>query len=449
MGTAVVLLTRDLRVHDNPALHAAIESAAYVVPLFVVDDGIRRTTFNRSNRAQFLAESLRDLDESLRRRGGALVVRRGDVVAETARVAEETEAAEVHVAADYSWYAQQREARLARALQHRPLHRYHSHVVVPPGELAPDGADHYRVFSPYYRRWEGAAVRAALPAPDRITLPPHLDPGRLPTQDDICPGPTSPDLLAGGETAARIRATAWYDGSVAGYGSKTTGGEDGSNNLGVDGTSRLSPYLHFGCISPVELVDRAHPRRGGVGQFLRQLAWRDFYCQVTAVRPDIRDSDYRSRGDRWRIGNDDEVQAWKDGRTGYPLVDAAMRQLKAEGWMHNRARLVTGSFLTKHLYVDWRVGAQHFFDWLVDGDIVNNCMNWQWVAGTGTDTRPQRVLNPTLQQEKHDADGRYVTRWVPEVGTPAYPAPIVDLKQAIQAFRAARSGLTTSPSVLE
>ena len=440
MTTAIVLLTRDLRVHDNPALHAAVESADRVVPLFVVDDGIRRSAFNRPNRARFLAESLRDLDESLRRLGARLVVRRGDTSTETARLADEVDAAAVHVAADYSRYAQRREVSLARALQRRELHRYHSHVVVAPRQVAPANTDHYSVFSPYHRRWAQTPVRPVLPAPARIALPRGVDAGALPTQDDICAGPTSPDLAPGGETAARTRAKEWYDDGLAHYGSSAPGGDDGHNDLGSEGTSRLSPYLHFGCISATELVARADRRRNGVEPFLRQLAWRDFYSQVTAMRPDIRDTDYRHRGDRWRSGNDDELQAWKDGRTGYPLVDAGMRQLKAEGWMHNRARLVTGSFLTKHLYVDWRVGAQHFFDWLVDGDVANNCMNWQWVAGTGTDTRPQRVLNPTLQQQKYDPDARYVRRWVPEVGTPDYPDPIVDHKQAVQAFRAARAG---------
>ena len=439
MTTAIVLLTRDLRVHDNPALHAAVENADHVLPLFVVDDGIRRTAFNRPNRARFLAESLRELDESLRRRGGGLVVRRGDPVTETARLADQVDASSVHIAADYSRYAQRRELALARALQRRELHRHHSHVVVAPGQITPSNADHYSVFSPYHRRWDSTPVRRVVPAPRRLTLPRGVDRGTLPTQDDICPGATSPDLLPGGEAAARTRAKAWYDGAVAHYGSAARGGDGGHDDLGHDATSRLSPYLHFGCISATELVERADRRRSGVADFIRQLAWRDFYYQVTAMRPDIGDTDYRSRGDRWRTDCDDELNAWKEGRTGYPLVDAGMRQLKAEGWMHNRARLVAGSFLTKHLYVDWRVGAQHFFDWLVDGDIANNCMNWQWVAGTGTDTRPHRVLNPTLQQQKYDPDGRYVQRWVPEVNTPDYAAPIVEHTQAVQAFRAARA----------
>jgi deoxyribodipyrimidine photo-lyase len=440
MGTAIVLLTRDLRVHDNPALHAAVTGADTVVPLFVVDDGVRATSFNRPNRATFLAESLADLDASLQRRGGGLVVRRGDVVAETATLADRYDATTVHMAADYSRYAVRREARLRDALGRRELQTHHSHVVQPPGDLTPasTGSDHFAVFSPYHRRWQQTRVRSVLPAPDRLSLPEGIDRGRLPAPDDICPGPRSPDLLAGGETNARTRAKEWYDGAVRHYGSTAMGGDDGNNDLGTDGTSRLSAYLHFGCLSPVELVQRGDRRKRGVDPFLRQIAWRDFYMQVMAARPDIRDTDYRSRDDRWRA-DEREIQAWKDGCTGYPVVDAGMRQLKAQGWMHNRARLVTGSFLTKQLYVDWRVGAQHFFDWLIDGDIANNCMNWQWIAGTGTDTKPERVLNPTLQAQKYDPHRTYVKRWVPEVDTAEYPPPIVDHKDAVRAFRAARA----------
>ena len=430
--TAIVLFTRDLRVHDNPALHAAVESADEVVPLFVVDEGVRRTTFTCPNRARFLAESLSDLDDRLRRRGGGLVVRRGDVVAETARLAEALDAGSVHLAEDYSRYAVRRQQRVGEALGRRELELHPSHVVVAPGDVTPSGGgDHFAVFSPYHRRWERAGMRKPLPAPDRLTLPAGLDRGTLPTQADICPGPTSPDLLPGGETAGRTRARDWYDGNVAEY------GDAGHDELAGDGTSRLSPYLHFGCVSATELVARGDRRRRGVDAFLRQLAWRDFYHQVLAARPDIRDTDYRTRGDDWRQ-DDDLLSAWRDGRTGYPLVDAGMRQLRREGWMHNRARLVTGSFLTKHLYIDWRAGAQHFFDYLLDGDVANNCMNWQWVAGTGTDTRPHRVLNPTLQAERYDVDRAYVRRYVDEFGTPDYPEPVVDHGEAVAAFRRAR-----------
>ena len=437
MTTAVVLFTRDLRLHDNPALEGALDDAAHVVPLFVVDEGIARRPFNRPNRARFLAESLAELDAALRQIGSALVVRRGDVVTETVRLAHEVDAVAVHAAADYSRYAVRRQQRLRRELGRRPLRLHDSHSVVAPGTLRPSsGASHFSVFSAYYRRWVQEAGRPVIPAPARLRLPADLEPAQVPTAAEICPGAPSADLAPGGEREGRGRAADWYADGVGAYGDEGDA-ISGHDDLAVDGTSRLSPYLHFGCVSANELVIRADRRKRGVQQFLRQLAWRDFNHQVLAARPDVVDTDYRSRGDRW-VRDDETIQLWREGRTGYPLVDAGMRQLDSQGWMHNRARLVTASFLTKHLYVDWRLGARHFFDLLVDGDIANNCLNWQWVAGTGTDTRPNRVLNPALQAQKYDADGRYVRRWLPELGTPDYPAPIVDHREAVERFRAAR-----------
>lgn len=194
----------------------------------------------------------------------------------------------------------------------------------------------------------------------------------------------------------------------------------------------------------------------GAEAFVRQLAWRDFNRQVLAVRPEVATVDYRARDDRWRSAPD-ETEAWRKGCTGYPVIDAAMRQLLHEGWMHNRGRLLTASFLTKTLYVDWRVGARHFLDLLVDGDVANNQLNWQWTAGTGTDTRPNRVLNPVTQAKRYDPDGEYVRRWVPEladVAGPAvhepwklrgldrgaldYPEPIVELAEGRERFLRAR-----------
>jgi deoxyribodipyrimidine photo-lyase len=431
------LFTRDLRVHDNPALDGALAEADRVVPLFVVDDGIRRSTFNRPNRARFLAEALADLDGTLRNIGGALVVRRGDVVAETVRVVAEVDAVGVHAAADYSRYAVRRQDGFRQALGRRPLELHDSHVVVAPGALVPSGpADHFSVFSAYHRRWQQEPLRPVSAAPRHVRLPDDLDPGTLPEATEICPGSVSNDVVRGGELEGRRRAADWYADGVASYG-EDDAAVAGHDDLAVDGTSRLSSYLHFGCVSANEMVARADRRKRGVQPFQRQLAWRDFNHQLLAARPDVATTDYRTRHDRWRR-DDEALQRWREGRTGYPLVDAGMRQLAAQGWMHNRARLVTASFLTKHLYLDWRVGAQHFFDLLVDGDVANNCLNWQWVAGTGTDTRPNRMLNPILQAGKYDADGRYVRRWLPEAGSADYPEPIVDHRQAVERFRAAR-----------
>jgi len=224
------------------------------------------------------------------------------------------------------------------------------------------------------------------------------------------------------------------------------------DDLAAGGTSRLSPFLHLGCLSPLELTERASGREGAE-PFLRQLCWRDFYAQLLAARPETSTRDLRPRGHLWRE-DAAGLAAWREGRTGYPIVDAGMRQLARDGFMHNRARLLTASFLTKDLYVDWRLGAAHFLSLLVDGDVASNSGNWQWVAGTGVDTRPNRVFNPTTQARRFDPDGAYVRRYVRELAGIAggavhepwklarrprgYPEPIVDHREAVARLRELR-----------
>lgn len=416
MKTAIVLFTRDLRVRDQPVLATACSVAEYVVPLFVLDDGILGSGHAAPNRLRFLLEALGDLRASLRERGGDLVVRRGDPVTEVLRLAAETRAEGVILSADVSAYAGRRERRLEQACERHRLHfrRAPGITVVPPGELEPTTGGHYRVFTPYWRAWRAAARRRLSEAPDAVRLPEGIDCGTLPELSDLTRGRLSPDVVPGGEGAGRSRLEAWLRDDLHHY--------DGHHDdLPGDRTSRLSPYLHFGCLSPREVAGRAADRegaqegaQGGAEPFLRQLAWRDFYHQVTAVFPEISHCDYRSHGDRWRE-DAEALQAWKDGLTGYPIVDAGMRQLAREGWMHNRARLVVASFLTKNLYIDWRRGGQHFLDLLLDGDIANNFGNWQWVASTGNDTRPYRVLSPARQARRFDSEGQYVRRYVPEL----------------------------------
>ncbi|MFE7312198.1 cryptochrome/photolyase family protein [Streptomyces sp. NPDC057555] len=454
MTVAVVLYTSDLRLHDHPPLRAALRSADAVVPLFVRDDAVAAAGFAAPNRQAFLADCLTELDAGLRHRGGRLVVRAGDVVDQVCRVATEADAAEVHLAAGVSGYALRREERLRRALaaEGRRL-CVHDAVVtaVPPGALTPAGSDHFAVFTPYFRHWSGQVPRDVLAAPRGVPVPAHVGSQDIPSSRGL-PG-VSEGLMAGGEATGRRRLTAWLRSGAADY-------ADRHDDLAGDATSRLSPHLHFGTLSPVEVVRRARERGGpGAEAFVRQLAWRDFHHQVLAARPDAATADYRPRHDRWRTAEAaaDEIAAWKEGRTGYPVIDAAMRQLRYEGWMHNRGRLLTACFLTKTLYVDWRVGARHFLDLLVDGDLANNQLNWQWVAGTGTDTRPNRVLNPVRQAKRYDPDGAYVHRWVPELAglaAPAvhepwtlpdderagydYPAPLVELADGLHRFQQAR-----------
>lgn len=454
MTVAVVLFTSDLRLQDHPPLRAALKAADEVVPLFVRDSGVHAAGFDVPNRRAFLADCLNDLDASLRRRGGRLVVRAGPVVREVCAVAAECGAAEVHMAAGVTSYAHRREERLREELAGRGVAlRVHERVitVVAPGTVTPSGSDHFAVFTPYFRRWSREPLRESLPAPRTVRVPDAVRGEALPSREGV--SGTSPGLPAGGETAGRGRYSRWSRAGLSRY-------EERHDDLAGDATSRLSPYLHFGALSPVELVHRARAYGGpGADAFVRQLCWRDFHHQVLAARPEVSSKDYRTRHDRWR-GEDEapeDIAAWREGRTGYPVVDAAMRQLRHEGWMHNRARLLVASFLTKTLYVDWRIGARHFLDLLVDGDIVNNQLNWQWVAGTGTDTRPHRVLNPVVQGKRFDPDGVYVRRWVPELADVAgravhepwrlpadrrdglgYPAPLIDLADGLARFKHAR-----------
>ncbi len=425
MSSAVLLFTRDLRVDDNPSLGGALREFERVVPLFVLDPA-----FARSRRDRFLAGTLRHLDGELRQRGGRLVLRRGETVAETVRVARECGASTVFLAADASAFAQARARRLGAVLD---LRVGPGTTVVPMDQLATAEGTHYRVFTPYWRSWQTATRRPLEAAPERVPVP-DVEGKPLPEGDEPDP-------------AAAVQR--WVDGGLGSY-------ERLRGLLAADGTSRLSPHLHFGTISPLALAREADAR--GAVEFVRQLCWRDFYAQLLFHQPDLAHDDLHPRGDDW---NDDEdgLAAWREGRTGIPIVDAGMRQLAAEGWMHNRARLITASFLVKDLYVDWRLGARHYADELLDGDVANNAGNWQWVAGSGVDPRPyRRIYNPTLQAQRHDPEGDYVRRHVPELAELdaaaihepwklgerrlrelGYPPPVVDHAEAAGRFRARRA----------
>ena len=279
--------------------------------------------------------------------------------------------------------------------------------------------------------WRAAAWRKPCPVPPHIPLPPIEKIGRLPAKAAASPG-----LAPGGETAGRKRFVGWRQRLLAGYG-------ENHDDLAGDATSRLSAYLRFGCVSPLEVAIGALDRPGGE-EYCRQLAWRDFFYQVTAAFPDIARKSYRP-GAAWHEDRR-ALDAWREGQTGIPIVDAGLRQLAAEGFMHNRARMVTASFLTRNLGIDWRHGLAHFDALLADADVANNAGNWQWVAGTGHNTRPNRVMNPLRQAQRFDRSGEYVRRYVPELAgldpawiqTPwklppaqrvrmGYPGPLVEL----------------------
>ncbi|WP_262403583.1 cryptochrome/photolyase family protein [Actinomadura sp. CNU-125] len=394
----MMLFTRDLRIRDNPALAAACRTGQ-VVPVFVFDDALLDGPFAAPNRIRFLLDSLADLRESLRGLGADLVVRRGDPATEIARLARQTGADTLFLADERSRYATRRLAKL-RELDLR-VTTHPGITVVPPGDLTPAGGDHYRVFTPYWRAWDAAHRRPIAQTPHAIRLPAGVHPGPLPKFTDLTTGSPSRDLAAGGERAGCRRMTDWLRADAADY-------DHVHDDLAADRTSRLGPYLKFGCVSPRELQAAAP------GGARRQLAWRDFHHQVAAAFPALATDDYRPRRHRWNL-DEDARTAWCVGRTGIPIVDAGMRQLHTEGFMHNRARLITASFLTRDLGIDWRHGLRHFNAWLADGDIADNAGNWQWVAGTGNNTRPGQVMNPHRQAARFDPRGDYVRRYLPEL----------------------------------
>jgi deoxyribodipyrimidine photo-lyase len=434
--TSVLWFRRDLRLADHPALLAARDEAGHegrVLGLFVLDDHLRRPS--GPVRLAFLYRCLRDLDERL---GGRLCIRRGAPESVVPAVADELDAAAVHVSADFGPYGRRRDERVEKALSDagRTLHRTGSPYAVAPGRIRNGEGSPYRVYTPYYRAWKEHGVRK--PAHGVGTVPwAELSGEQVPDDPDLS-GTVLPDA---GERAASDRLKTFL-GSVREYG-------DARDLPGADATSRLSPYLKYGCIHPRTVLAGLGSSPGE--ETLRgEIAWRDFYADVLFRHPDSARWDLTGALAGMQHGNgstaaDDRLyQAWTQGRTGFPIVDAGMRQLLAEGWMHNRVRMITASFLVKDLHLPWQRGARWFLQRLVDGDLSSNNHGWQWVAGTGTDAAPYfRIFNPTLQGEKFDPAGEYVRRYVPELrgvegkqvhqpwrlpgGVPAgYVEPVVD-----------------------
>jgi len=408
--TSLLWFRRDLRLSDHPALLAARDAAGpdgTVLPVFVVDP--RLWGPSGKPRRQFLRECLADLDATL---DGALVIRSGDPADVVPRLAREVAAGGVHVSADAGPYGRRRDAAVEAALGDVPLVRTGSPYAVTPGRLTKDDGTPYRVFSPFARAWRAHGWRAPAPRPRAVAWHDGVDSEDLPPDQGL----DGVRLPPAGEAAGRAAWRRFRDERLAGYG-------DTRNRPGVDGTSRLSVYLKYGCVYPRTLLaDLTAENLPGehVRRFTDELAWRDFYADVLWHRPETAHEafDPRMRRLEYDTGPDADARfaAWAEGRTGYPIVDAGMRQLLGEAWVHNRVRMIVASFLTKDLHVDWWRGARHFLQHLVDGDLASNNHGWQWVAGTGTDASPYyRVFNPVRQGQEYDPDGDYVRRWVPEL----------------------------------
>ncbi|MCW2713899.1 MAG: deoxyribodipyrimidine photolyase [Frankiales bacterium] len=404
MTTAVLWLRRDLRLGDHPALAAAQDCADEVVPLFVLDDVLLGPA--GAPRRAFLFRCLRDLQE---RTGGALRVLHGrpqDVLPDLVR---RVGASNVHISTDAGPYGRTRDAAVAAALGEVPLLDLGSPYAVTPGSLTKADASPYRVFSPFFRAWQERGVRG----PAVAEGPVRWTDGGVPTvavPDDPDLGPV--ELPEAGERAGLARWREFADADLADYAEQR-------NRPDADRTSQLSVYLKYGCVHPRTLLSDLGEGPGPAA-YRRELAFRDFYADVLWHAPDTARDEVQApmSGLSYDTGPEAERrwEAWVTGTTGYPIVDAGMRQLAGAAWMHNRMRMVTASFLTKDLHLHWRRGAAHFLALLRDGDLPSNQHGWQWVAGTGTDPSPYfRVFNPVRQGREHDPDGAYVRRWVPEL----------------------------------
>ena len=396
---------RDLRLRDHPALREAA-SAGPVLGLFVIDPGLWRSA--GPARRAWLAASLRSLDESI---DGRLCVRLGRPSSVVPRLAREVGAGQVHVTNDFTPYGRARDRAVVEALPEGVEGvATGTPYAVAPGSVLNGSGQPYKVFTPFSRAWRSHGWDAPEPAPRGVDWVSLGSDQRVAAMLDKALDEAPAGMPTPGEDAAQRRWKSFLDRDLDDYASMR-------DDPGADRTSRLSAYLKLGVVHPRQLLaDTADKRSQGATTFESELAWRDFYADVLHTNPRSAWDDLNPVAGLTYDEPADAIEAWKSGHTGFPIVDAGMRQLLSEGWMHNRVRMITASFLTKDLHVWWPVGARHFLDHLVDGDLASNNHGWQWVAGTGTDAAPYfRVFNPVTQGLKFDTAGDYVRRWIPEL----------------------------------
>ncbi|WP_324260652.1 deoxyribodipyrimidine photo-lyase [Altererythrobacter sp. H2] len=454
----IVWLRRDLRLGDNPALHHAAK-AGPVVCVYVLDDARAKGHAYGGASRWWLHHSLESLARSLEAKGSRLILRRGDAVEELTKVAAEVGATTVHANRHYEPWWRKAQSELKERLD---LQLHDANYLLPPGAVTTGSGTPYKIYTPFSKATlEQLPPRDALPELETLSSPetwPASD-----ALEDWSLLPTRPDWAGGmrdfwqvGEAAAHERLDWWAD-HVADY-------DEGRNFPLVDKTSQLSPHLHFGEVSPVQIWHALKDRRSaGWKTFEKELIWRDYAQNAICQFPAYATQSYREEFDKlqWRDHTGEaaaDLAAWQQGMTGYPIVDAGMRQLWQTGWMHNRVRMIAASFLIKHLLIDWRVGEKWFWDTLVDADYASNACNWQWVAGTGVDSNMfVRIMAPLSQSEKFDAAG-YIRAYVPElkhlpdseIHDPAdnrrgrYPRRIIEHREAreraLSAYKAVKAG---------
>ena len=439
----LVWLRRDLRLADQPAFHAAAAGGVPVVPVYVLDDegaGARR--LGGASR-WWLHHSLEALGRDLRHAGSRLILRCGPVTRELAAVAKEVGAREVHALAHFEPWWREAEDEVAKALD---LQLHDGNYLAPPASLLTGGGTPFRIFTPFWRTLE-----QQMPPPEPLPRPKLASPARWPDSDTLedwklLPG--KPDWAGGFRTTWRAGETAAHQ-QLDDFLHRVGDYETARNLPSIDGSSRLSPHLHWGELSPRQVWHALDAMRGvGVQSFRRELGWRDFAAGIVAQFPRYGEESFREEYRRlaWRDPHGEaagELAAWQQGRTGYPIVDAGMRQLWATGWMHNRVRMIAASFLIKHLLIDWREGERWFWDTLVDADYANNAVNWQWVSGSGVDASLfSRIMAPLVQSPKFEA-ADYIREWLPELAGLSgsdihdpvfrprdYPAPVIGHREA-------------------
>jgi deoxyribodipyrimidine photo-lyase len=469
---------RDLRLDDNTALARAARDADRVVPVFVLDDHYARDPNVGPARLRFLRECLEDLEAAVAKAGGRLLVRKGPASEALPLLLAETGARAVYANHEIGPYPERRDREAAAAVEAAgaEFRLFPDELRVPPDEVATDSGAPYTAYTPFLKRWSAAGKREPEARPARLAAAElaSVPLSRVRAWRDL---PADPAVLSGGETAARARLDRFLGGGLSGYARDR-------DFPGRRGTSGLSAHLHFGTISARSVF--AAVRAAGEGatpgaqaslsRFVAELAWRDFFHHVLFHFPRVAEGNFRREFDRlaWRE-NGEGLAAWKEGRTGFPFVDAAMRELSTTHAMHNRARMVAASFLTKDLHVHWREGESWFERQLVDADLANNNGGWQWAAGTGTDAAPYfRIFHPVLQSKRFDPDGEYIRRFVPELSGVSdakihepwtmssseqrdagcqigadYPAPILDHAReravALEMFDAVKKGSAAAP----
>lgn len=461
---------RDLRMRDNVSLHHACESNAPVICLFVLDNALLTSPNTGKPRLKFLRDALSALDASLRDYGTQLIIRHGEPLAELTKLIAETDAAAVHFNRDYSPYAQKRDDAVAAALD-IPVHIYDDAILLPPGSVMTTEGTPYRVFTPFKRRWNEQPkpeVSVRHFRPDWFYDVSELNTVKIDAVEALNLTDVIDTPPADEDTALKLLDD-FVENRIQHYSDMRNALPiNPFENMQEDGTSYLSPYLRLGLISPRQCYHAARDayqatdnsaERKSIETWVSELTWREFYVHILHFFPHVLERDFVDtyQALAWR-DDPDGLAAWQAGKTGYPIIDAPMRQLNAIGWMPNRARMIVASFLTKDLLIHWRHGEQYFMQHLIDGDPAANNGGWQWAAGTGTDAQPYfRIFNPVSQSKKY-ATPDYLRYWLPELkdvpdkyihepwkmdtAPASYPAPIVDhaaaRERTLAAFKTAR-----------